>query len=151
MNIVRVALAFLFLGCWSIAAAQEKEEPKPVPQPELKQGQPGGAEEEHGGSVKELDAFHESLHPLVHEMLPKKDYSGIRAKLPDLLKSARAVAEAKLPERLASRQEAYTTLGNRLVKQVTTLRKTRDIVAFEKLFNDMHMTFEKLVDLCAPK
>ena len=149
MNLARIALALLFLGCWSVVAAQGKEAPKSVHQPELKQGQPTIKEEGKHVSVKELDAFHESIHPLVHELMPEKDFKGVRAKLPDLLKSAKAVSATKLPKALAAKQEAYAALGKQLVKQVTTLQKTKDNVAFEKLFDEMHMTFEEMMEMCA--
>jgi hypothetical protein len=135
----------LFICLWSQAPAQES--PAPAHQHELKQGQPTVEEEGKETTIPELEAFHESLHPLVHDLMPANDLAGVRAKLPDLLKSAKAVAAAKLPAGLAAGEKQYRKAGKQLVAQVGKLQKTKDDKAFEKLFDEMHMTFEHMMEM----
>ena len=42
---------------------------------------------QHGFSVKQYEEFHEVLHPLEHDALPKKDFRRIRGKSSLLLSS----------------------------------------------------------------
>ena len=53
--------------------------------------------EDDGFSVKEYKDFHEVLHPLEHEALPKNDFKTIRAKAPQLLKLGEAILNLGVP------------------------------------------------------
>lgn len=46
---------------------------------------PAKAAVQHGFSVKQYEAFHDVLHPLEHEALPKNDFRTIRAKSAQLV------------------------------------------------------------------
>jgi len=107
-------------------------------------------EHEEMGTVKEVDAFHELLHPLVHESYPKNDFATIRKAIPELLKSGKAMKSAKLPAELAAKKDAYAKISKKLVQELTDLNKKKDKLSdkeFGSKFMDMHDTFESIVDL----
>jgi hypothetical protein len=54
-----------------------------------------GAEEHF--SVKEYNQFHDVLHPLEHEALPKKDFQRIRTNAAELVKRGKAIVQVGLP------------------------------------------------------
>ncbi len=149
MTIARCAAAILLAAGCQLAVAQDTAAAKPVHQHELKQGQPTIEDEGKNVAIKELEAFHESLHPLVHDLMPNKDLAGVRSRLADLLKSARLAAGAALPRELASKKDEYRRLGAQLVRQITRLQSTKNDAKFEKLFDSMHMTFEEMISLTA--
>lgn|ERR1041385_4740919 len=110
-------------------------------------------QEHHGmkaSAVKELDEFHELLHPLVHEAYPNKDFEAIRKALPKLVESGMLLKKAALPKELASKKKAFTAKAKKLVKQLTELNKKKDTLSDDILgekFMEMHDTFEELMDL----
>ena len=100
--------------------------------------------------VKEVQAFHKLLHPLVHDALPKGDFAKIRENLEKLLKGATAIQEAQIPKKLAGRQKEATDAANELVSQLTDMVSTKDKIddaTLEKLFNDMHEKYEQLAEI----
>ncbi len=108
------------------------------------------ATDEHAMPVKELNEFHEALHPLVHESMPKGDLGAVRAKLDLLHKRAVAVQKARIPKEFASRTKEYDRLSAQLTKQVNelkALKKPEDKEAFTKTFDAMHETYEELAGL----
>jgi len=48
-------------------------------------------------SVKEYNHFHDVLHPLEHEALPKKDFQRIRTNAAELVKRGKAIVQVGLP------------------------------------------------------
>jgi hypothetical protein len=52
---------------------------------------------DHGLSVEEYERFHEVLHPLEHEALPKNDFKTIRAKAGELVKLGGAILKLGVP------------------------------------------------------
>lgn len=48
--------------------------------------------------VKEYHEFHEVLHPLEHEALPKRDYEQIRSQASELVKRGYAIVKLGVPE-----------------------------------------------------
>jgi hypothetical protein len=108
------------------------------------------AKMEHHFGVKELDAFHETLHPLVHESLPDNDYETIRARIGDLQEQAIAIEKAKLPKKFASRKKEFQQQTKVLIEQLTELNEIKDKVdddTFVKKFHEMHEAFEQLAGL----
>jgi hypothetical protein len=47
--------------------------------------------------IKEYKEFHDVLHPLEHESIPKKDYESIRAKAEDLVRLGNAIIKLGVP------------------------------------------------------
>ncbi len=100
--------------------------------------------------LKEMAVFHHILHPLVHDALPKGDFAAIRARLDTLLAEANAIHKAKLPKKFAGRKQEFDNGSKELVSQLTDMVAMKDIVdeaTMEKLFNDMHESFESLAEL----
>ncbi len=52
---------------------------------------------QHGFKVKEYEQFHNVLHPLEHEALPRKDFKRIRAESSLLIKRGRAIVKVSVP------------------------------------------------------
>ena len=55
------------------------------------------ADAEEHFSVKEYNQFHDVLHPLEHEALPKKDFQRIRTNAAELVKRGKAIVQVGLP------------------------------------------------------
>ena len=51
-----------------------------------------------GFGVKEYDAFHDVLHPLEHEALPKGDFARIRSQAKELTKRGDAIVKLGVPK-----------------------------------------------------
>lgn len=104
----------------------------------------------HKFALKELKVFHDVLHPLFHDALPRGDFSTIRSKLHELHKDAVAIQKAKLPKKLAGRQKEFDNKSAVLVSLLGDMVSMKDIVddaTIEKMFNDMHEAFEGLAEL----
>jgi hypothetical protein len=56
-----------------------------------------GKEIDHGFSVKEYENFHDVLHPLEHEALPKNDFKTIRARAGELMTLGQAILKLGVP------------------------------------------------------
>jgi len=100
-------------------------------------------------TVKELDAFHELLHPLVHEAYPSKDFGTIRKALPNLITSATSLKNAAIPEGLVKKSE-FKKGSAKLLKELVALNKKKGKLsdeAFGKKFMEMHDTFEELMGM----
>ena len=52
---------------------------------------------QHGFSFKEYEKFHDVLHPLEHDALPKKDYRRIRSQANLLVKRGNAIVKLGVP------------------------------------------------------
>lgn len=52
---------------------------------------------QHGFSSKEYEKFHDVLHPLEHDALPKKDYRRIRSQANLLVKRGNAIVKLGVP------------------------------------------------------
>ena len=102
------------------------------------------------GGFKELRAFHDVLHPLVHESLPDNDFTTIKKSLDTLLTRATALQKGKLPKELAVRKEEFDRKSGELVmllKEMVAMKDTVHDAMLEKQFNAMHETFEELAGL----
>ena len=107
-------------------------------------------EGKHGFTMKQVKAFHDVLHPLVHDALPKGDFAKIRNTLDKLLVKATAIQNAKLPKALAGRKQEFDDACNTLVTQLEEMNAMKDKVdddTLEKSFNEMHDTFEQLAQI----
>ena len=67
---------------------------------------PAGVAAQHGFSVKQYEEFHDVLHPLEHEALPKNDFNRIRSQSGALLKHGREIVKLGVPDGLAADQHA---------------------------------------------
>src|SRR5918992_5915483 len=60
---------------------------------------------QHGFRVKEYEKFHDVLHPLEHEALPRNDFKRIRAKADELVTLGEAILKLGVPRGV---EEKYT-------------------------------------------
>ena len=60
---------------------------------------------QHGFSVKQYEEFHEVLHPLEHDALPKKDFQRIRKQSATLVKHGKEIVALGVPAGVAGEQE----------------------------------------------
>lgn len=100
--------------------------------------------------VKELDEFHELLHPLVHEAMPNKDFAAVRKALLGLVDAANAMKKAKLPKGLTAKKDSYKKESGKLVREIIELNKMKDKFSDKKLenkFMEMHDTFENIMGM----
>ena len=67
---------------------------------------PVGVAGQHGFSVKQYEEFHDVLHPLEHEALPKNDFKRIRSQSETLVKHGREIVKVGVPEGLAADEQA---------------------------------------------
>jgi len=138
MKAILLSLLFLLVGTNLRAIAQESSEATHQ------------KETAHRIALKELDDFHEMLHPLVHEAYPSKDYAAIRSAMPGLLKEGKKVAKAKLPKEFSGHKKEFTKHSRTLVAQLQALVKKNKTLTDEQYgeqFMEMHETFEAIADL----
>ena len=101
--------------------------------------------------VKEYEKFHELLHPLEHEALPRKDFARIRANAKDLVKRGEAIVKLGVPA---------GTADNKVAEFRKELRKFRDSLKLfsrfakngsdkklEESFSAVHDSFEMLMGM----
>ena len=110
-----------------------------------------GHKTEHGFNVKQYDYFHDVLHPLQHEALPKKDFQRIRAKATLLSKRGRAILKLGVPRRTSA--ENRVEFKNELKKFKEALDKFASDakrgtdVQLETSYSAVHDSFEMLAAL----
>ncbi len=100
--------------------------------------------------VKELNAFHVLLHPLVHDAMPNKDYATVKDALPKLIESAQTLLKAQLPKTIGPKKKTFRTETKKLLTQLTQLNRKKAELSdeqFEKNFAAMHETFEELMQM----
>lgn len=108
----------------------------------------GVRSEDHGFPTPELKAFHDVLHPLVHEAAPNRDVARIRAAAPDLDAQRSAVLRAGTGSATGKQKLDVVRLLEGLNSSVTKL-----VQASKKQANDdevlaaleaVHQAFEAL-------
>jgi hypothetical protein len=80
---------------------------------------------QHGFSVKEYEEFHDVLHPLEHDALPKKDYRRIRANAGELVKRGRAIVKVGVPPATSEDQKQAFSEGLKKFGDALRTRKER--------------------------
>jgi NTP pyrophosphatase (non-canonical NTP hydrolase) len=141
--IVRSVLGVMVFASFSLAMAQEELKPIQLDAPKQE-------ESKHHFALKELDAFHETLHPLVHEALPEGNFDAIRENLNLLLEQAEAIRKAELPNTFSKKQESFNEESAKLVSQLKAMADMKDAdntAELEKAFDEMHEQFEKLAGM----
>ena len=101
--------------------------------------------------VKEYEHFHELLHPLEHDALPKKDFARIRANARDLVKRGQAIVKLGVPAGTA--ENNVTEFRKQLSKFSDALKQFRGHAAkgndqqVEESFSAVHDSFEMLMGM----
>lgn len=101
-------------------------------------------------TVKELDEFHDLLHPLVHDAYPNNDFTAIKKAMPDLIEEATELKKATLPKEFSAKKSAFRKEAKKLLKQLQELKKKEKTFSDEtygKKFMEMHDTFEKMMEM----
>ena len=106
-------------------------------------------------SVKEYSEFHDVLHPLEHEALPKKDFQRIRSNAAELVKRGKAIVQAGLPSGLSSQnQEEFRKELKKFdgaLESFSQEAKNGTDAQVETSFSAVHDSFEMLVGMLPRK
>ena len=111
-----------------------------------------GVADEHF-SVREYNLFHDVLHPLQHEALPKKDFKTIRARAGELVTRGRAIVRLSVPAGVQDRaafEKELKAFEKALAKFKADARKKSD-ARLEESYNAVHDTFEMLASMLPGK
>jgi hypothetical protein len=112
-----------------------------------------GAEEHF--SVKEYNLFHDVLHPLEHEALPKKDFQRIRTNAAELVKRGKAIVQVGLPSGTpAKHHEEFREELKKFEGALGVFSKHAQDgtdVQLEASFSAVHDSFEMLVGMLPRK
>lgn len=118
---------------------------------------PAAAQEKHGApdheakhhfGAKEFEVFHDVLHPLQHEALPKNDLRTIRAKAAELASAGDAIVKLPLPKEAKTR----SAIKPEMKRFGTALAKFRKDAAtgtdtqLRESYVTVHDTFETLAE-----
>lgn len=106
---------------------------------------------QHGFSLKEYDEFHDVLHPLEHEALPRKDFKRIRAKSGLLVRRGRAIVKGGVPQSMiGARGEEFTkalkTFDVALTRFSSAARRGTN-QQLKTTYSAVHDSYEMLVAL----
>ena len=111
----------------------------------------GASAPQHGFSVKQYEAFHDVLHPLEHEALPKGDYKRIRTKAGLLYSRGRAIVRLGVPVGTSEEQKAEFVKGlATFSKALTKFRADARRGTNDKLktsYSTVHDSFEMLAGM----
>lgn len=108
--------------------------------------------EEHF-SVREYNLFHDVLHPLQHEALPKRDFKTIRTRATELVTRGRAIIKLGVPAGVHETAEFAKELQNfetALSKFEVDAQEGTD-AQLEESYNAVHDTFEMLASMLPRK
>lgn len=100
-------------------------------------------------SVREYNLFHDVLHPLQHEALPKKDFKTIRAQADKLVTRGRAILQLGVPTGVEAKDEFTQGLKEferALAAFDDDARKGTD-ARLEQSYTALHDAFEMLASL----
>lgn len=106
---------------------------------------------QHGFRVKEYEEFHDVLHPLEHEALPKKDFKRIRAKSALLVNRGRAIVRVGVPQGISEdRKEEFTKELKKFDQMLTRFRtaaRTGSNTQLQTAYSAVHDSFEMLAGM----
>ncbi len=98
-------------------------------------------------ALGEMDEFHRELYVIFHKHLPAKDFAAIKAASPLLVQKAEALAQAALPKRIETRQEAFRQAAQALLEAAKALGLAcagNDPSAIDKAVNEVHARYQAL-------
>jgi hypothetical protein len=112
---------------------------------------PAGVSAQHGFSVKQYEEFHDVLHPLEHEALPKNDFKRIRSQSETLVKHGREIVKFGVPEGLAAEQQAEfkkeLAKFNSALNTFRTQAKRGSNSRLKTSYSAVHDSFEMLASM----
>jgi len=105
----------------------------------------------HEFSVKEYNEFHEVLHPLQHEALPKNDFATIRNKSAELIMHGRKIVKLGVPRGTEKEKVADFKAGliqfNKALTKFRTDAKSGTNAQLKISYSAVHDTFETLAEM----
>lgn len=106
---------------------------------------------QHGFRLKEYEKFHDVLHPLEHEALPRKDFKRIRAKSSLLVNRGRAIVKVGVPQGMSEdRKEEFTKELKKFDQALTNFRaaaRTGSNTQLQTSYSVVHDSFEMLAGM----
>lgn len=106
---------------------------------------------QHGFSVKEYEKFHDVLHPLEHDALPKKDYRRIRSQASLLVKRGNAIVKLGVPSATSEdKKDEFAKELDSFRKALAKFKadaKTGTNGQLKTSYSAVHDTFEMLAAL----
>lgn len=106
---------------------------------------------QHGFSFKEYEKFHDVLHPLEHDALPKKDYRRIRSQASLLVKRGNAIVKLGVPSgtRDDKKEEFAKELDSfrKALARFKTDAKTGTNDQLKTSYSAVHDSFEMLAGM----
>jgi hypothetical protein len=108
-----------------------------------------------GFGIKEYDAFHDVLHPLEHEALPRGDFATIRSQAKELAKRGDAIVQLGVPSAIkAENTEQFKKhlddFANALAKFSTAADSGTD-AELKSSYSAVHDLFEELAHMLPRK
>ncbi|HEU0253241.1 MAG TPA: hypothetical protein VFR12_09445 [Pyrinomonadaceae bacterium] len=104
-----------------------------------------------GFGVKEYDAFHDVLHPLEHEALPKGDFAKIRSDAKELTKRGEAIVKLGVPKGIKAEQvEEFKKHMSDFTAALTKFSSAADSGTDADLktsFSAVHDSFEEMAHM----
>ena len=106
---------------------------------------------QHGFSLKQYEEFHDVLHPLEHEALPKKDFKRIRTKSAQLVTRGRAIVRLGVPAGTSEEQKVefakgLETFSKALTKFRSDARRGSN-AQLKTSYSAVHDSFEMLAGM----
>ena len=106
---------------------------------------------QHHSGPKVYEKFHDVLHPLEHEALPKKDYRRIRSQSGELAKRGKAIVKSGVPATLTGdkRTEFVQEMStfNAALNQLKTAARRSSNSKLARSYSAVHDSFEKLMSM----
>ena len=104
-------------------------------------------------SVREYNLFHDVLHPLQHEALPKKDFGRIRARADELYARGLAIVKLGIPPGVGETTEFAKELKGfaRALRQFRADARKRSNARLEASYSAVHDAFEILASMLPRK
>jgi len=105
-------------------------------------------------SIREYEEFHDVLHPLEHEALPKGDFKRIRAEAAELSRRGEAIVKLGVPAGV--KEEHVAEFGRELKRFSDALKKFSSDAArgsdaeLKESYSAVHDSFEMLAALLPP-
>ena len=108
-----------------------------------------------GFGIKEYDAFHDVLHPLEHEALPKGDFARIRSQAKELTKRGDAIVKLGVPGSInAEKKEHFKNQLDAFAKALVKFSADAESGADADLktsYSAVHDLFEDLAHMLPRK
>lgn len=105
----------------------------------------------HEFSVKQYTEFHEVLHPLQHDALPKGDFATIRSKAGELIMHGKKIVKLGVPRGTKKEKVADFKAGlakfNKALGKFRTDAKSGTDDELKISYSAVHDTFEELAEM----